>query len=104
MVQHVSEVIPQTLERLGIADRVWCARAALQWPTIAEEVRRGAAAASAARAGIQGTLLVSVRSSAWQSELAAREADLRTALNESVGSQIVEHLRFRVAGRGLPRP
>ena len=50
MIQHVAEVIPQTLERLGLAERVWCARAALHWPTVAEKVRRGAAKASTARA------------------------------------------------------
>ena len=99
MIQHVAEVIPQTLERLGIAERVWCARAALHWPTVAESVRRGAAAASRARAGGPGTLLISVRSSAWQTELVAREAEIKAALNESVDGYIVERLQFRVTGR-----
>ena len=99
MIQHVAEVIPQTLERLGIAERVWCARAALHWPTVAESVRRGAAAASMARAGGPGTLLISVRSSAWQTELVAREAEIKAALNESVDGYIVERLQFRVTGR-----
>ncbi len=98
MIQHVAEVIPQTLERLGIAERVWCARAALQWPTVAEGVRCGAAKASTARAGSPGTLLVSVRSSAWQTELVAREAEIKAALNECVDGYIVERLQFRVTG------
>ena len=98
MIQHVREVIPQTLERLGLAERVWCARAALHWPTVAEGVRRGAAKASTARAGSPGTLLVSVRSSAWQTELVAREAEIKAALNERVDGYIVERLQFRVTG------
>lgn len=101
MIEHLRDLIPQTLERLGIAGRLRCELAALQWPTVVEGVRPGAAAASVARVGRQGTLVVSVRSSAWQTELAAHEADLMTALNDCLGCSSVARLRFRVVGRDL---
>lgn len=90
----VKDVIAAALRDAGVADRVARAAVVLEWP---EHVGPQIAAVTAARAiGLNGTLFVTVATSAWMMELKLMEASLVQTLNRGRRSGRVRRIIWQV--------
>jgi hypothetical protein len=96
--RSVGDVLPQTLEGLGIAARIQQERARAAWPAAAGTVAADLAAGSEAIALREATLVVRVRAPALGALVAARHDDLVAALNARLGPARIARVRLERAG------
>ena len=95
--RSLRDILPRTLEGLGIADRVIQERAILAWPAAARRVSPDLAARSRAL-GLQGTaLVVRVADAGLAALVAARRGPLQEALNARLGEGAIQDVHTSLA-------
>ena len=93
---RVRDILPGLLRRLGIAKEVASQEALAAWdPAVGPHI----AAVTRATAVANGVLFVSVRSSAWLSELNMMKRELLRKLNAGCTEGRIERIVFRLDGR-----
>lgn len=93
---RVRDILPGLLRRLGIAKEVASQEALAAWgPAVGPHI----AAVTRATAVANGVLFVSVRSSAWMSELNMMKRELLRKLNAGCTEGRIERIVFRLHGR-----
>ena len=93
---RVRDILPGLLRRLGIAKEVASQEALAAWgPAVGPHI----AAVTRATAVAHGVLFVSVRSSAWLSELNMMKRELLRKLNAGCTEGRIERIVFRLDGR-----
>jgi predicted nucleic acid-binding Zn ribbon protein len=90
----VGEALQQFLQRSGLNDRIEEAAVVPEWPGLVGEA---ISAATTPMAVNNGTLFVSVRSSAWMMELKLMEAEILRRLNAGRKHGRIEKIRFLMA-------
>ena len=93
---RVRDILPGLLRRLGIAKEVASQEALAAWgPAVGPHI----ATVTRATAVANGVLFVSVRSSAWLSELNMMKRELLRKLNAGCTEGRIEWIVFRLDGR-----
>ena len=104
MFKSLKDILPGTIEELGISEQLKRAAAFAAWRAIAAALPAHARAARPIRFQ-QGTLVVEAPSSAAVHELHMRTPQLMRELNTRMGRPLVTKLEFRVRGqRPTSRP
>ena len=98
MFKSLKDILPGTIEELGISEQLKRAAAFAAWRAVAAELPVHARAARPVRF-LRGVLVVEAPSSAAIHELHMRTPQLMRALNTRVGRPLVAKLEFRVRGR-----
>ena len=98
MFKSLRDVLPGTIEELGISEQLKRAAAFAAWRTVAAELPAHARGARPLQFR-QGTLVVEAPSSAAVHELHMRTPQLTRELNKRIGPPLVTKLEFRVRGR-----
>lgn len=98
MFRSLKDILPGTIEDLGISEQLKRAAAYAAWRAVAADLPAHARAARPIRF-LRGTLVVEAPSSAAIHELHMRTPQLMRALNMRVGRPLVTKLEFRVRGR-----
>lgn len=98
MFRSLKDILPGTIEELGISEQLKRAAAYAAWRAVAAELPVHARAARPIRF-LRGTLVVEAPSSAAIHELHMRTPQLLRAVNTRVGRPLVTKLEFRVRGR-----
>ncbi len=98
MFKSLKDILPGTIEELGIAEQLKRAAAYTAWRAVAAELPDHARAARPIRF-LRGTLVVEAPSSAALHELYMRTPQLMRDLNTRMGRPLVATLEFRVRGR-----
>src|SRR4029450_6940464 len=99
-MRAVRDLLPNLLERFGLAEGVAGWRAVHEWPEVVGE--RVARRTKATRFD-QGVLLVEVDGSAWLQELGFLKRELISQLNRHLGSNQVRQLHFVMSRGGIQR-
>ena len=98
MFKSLKDILPGTIEELGISEQLKRAAAFTAWRAIAAALPTHARAARPIRFQ-QGTLVVEAPSSAAVHELHMRTPQLMREINTRMGRPLVTKLEFRVRGR-----
>ena len=98
MFKSLRDILPGTIEELGISEQLKRAAAYAAWRAVAADLPVHARAARPVRF-LRGVLVVEAPSSAAIHELHMRTPQLMRALNTRVGRPLVTKLEFRVRGR-----
>ena len=98
MFRSLKDILPGTIEELGISEQLKRAAAFAAWRAVAAELPVHARAARPIRF-LRGVLVVEAPSSAANHELHMRTPQLMRALNTRMGRPLVTKLEFRVRGR-----
>ena len=98
MFKSLKDILPGTIEELGISEQLKRAAAYAAWRAVAADLPVHARAARPVRF-LRGVLVVEAPSSAAIHELHMRTPQLMRALNTRVGRPLVSKLEFRVRGR-----
>ena len=98
MFKSLKDILPGTIEELGISEQLKRAAAFAAWRAIAADLPAHARAARPIRFQ-QGTLVVEAPSSAAVHELHMRTPQLTRDLNTRMGRPLVTKLELRVRGR-----
>ena len=101
MFKSLKEILPGTIEELGISEQLKRAAVFAAWRALAADLPAHARAARPIRFQ-QGTLVVEAPSSAAVHELHMRTPQLMRDLNTRMGRPLVTKLEFRVRGRRPP--
>ncbi|MDE7402438.1 MAG: DUF721 domain-containing protein [Muribaculaceae bacterium] len=90
--QSLGDVMRETIERAGMADLLYEARAVNAWPAVVgPEI-----AARTARPHVhRGLMTIAVRNASLRQELNMCRSQLRRHLNESVGRDVIKEVRFK---------
>lgn len=101
--KSLKDILPGTIEELGISEQLKRAAAFAAWRAVAAELPLHARAARPVRF-LRGVLVVEAPSSAAIHELHMRTPQLMRDLNKRMGRPLVSKLEFRVRGqRPAPR-
>lgn len=98
MFRSLKDILPGTIEELGISEQLKRAAVFAAWRALAAALPAHARAARPIRFQ-RGTLVVEAPSSAAMHELHMRTPQLMRGLNTRVGRPLVTKLEFRVRGR-----
>lgn len=98
MFKSLKDILPGTIEELGISEQLMRAAVFAAWRALAAELPAHARAVRATRFH-HGTLVAEAPSSAAVHELHMRTPQLTRDLNTRLGRPLVSKLEFRVHGR-----
>lgn len=88
----LSDVLASVIDRAGLTDRMAQARVIPEWPTlVGPQIAEVTEPVALQR---DGTLVVSVRTNGWMTELSLMEPELLRALNADVSRPPVTKLRL----------
>lgn len=92
--ERVHHVLDRVLERSGLAARLHQGRVVEAWPELVGE--RIAAVTRAEVVGENGVLTVSVKTSAWMSELALLEREILATINLATQANPITRIRWQL--------
>ncbi len=89
--EHLGKVISNVLQQLGLETRVKEHEAIVKWPDIVgEKVSK----VTEAKKAVDGVLFVSVKSSAWRTELIFLKKGILRKIEKAIGAGIIKDIRF----------
>ena len=92
--ERVHQVLDRVLERSGFAARMQQGRVVEAWPALVGE--HIAAVTRAEVVGADGVLVVSVKTSAWMSELALLEREILATINSATEANPITKIRWQL--------
>ncbi len=92
--ERVHKVLDRVLERSGLAPRMAQGRVVERWSELVGE--HVAAVTRVEGVSANGVLVVSVKTSAWMSELALLEREILAAVNRAVPSNPILKIRWQL--------
>jgi hypothetical protein len=90
------EILPKTLEDLGIANRVWQERVVRAWPAVARALSTDLGARSQAQGLREGVLTVRVADPRLAQLVLERQDELVSALAARLGYRAVQQVRATI--------
>ncbi|MEP0767509.1 MAG: DUF721 domain-containing protein [Fimbriimonadia bacterium] len=100
-MRPLNDALPQAIRGMGLERQVRARAVVAKWRTAVGEVLARVSEATFLRSGI---LWVTVTDSVWQQELNMRKELIIARLNEALGAELVQDIRFRPGAVSAPAP